>query len=187
MLIRGLNEPELLDDSHILKAEIISGQFRIIDVRTPDFQAVPCVDIVFQVHAGDLEGCRKVERYFLSRPEKVEDGTLKRGSIWKFRKLIIAAGYFDERKDDMGHTVRMVPDPFDTDQLINKVIIADARFEERSGEKWLRISNERFPADLKIALDSTHLNAAIPDNAFDPPFDPEVGFALDVSGDKMPF
>ncbi len=149
MEITELNESEYLESSNLLREECRGLTLHIADVKEPDYQDTPCVDILFKVCSGPHEGQLKNERYFLTKTQKDQSTQeiIKRGSIWKFRKLIVAAGFFEEKEDPNGFLQRFVPDPFNTEELVGKEIIADAEFEEWEGNRRLRINNETYPKE----------------------------------------
>lgn len=99
------------------------------------------MDVTFICIDGTQEGAMHKERYWLTGIKRDDHGEItNHGGLWRVRKLMIACGLYTINEKAEKHVTM----PFDTKQLLEKIIIADAvKKENTSGKEYTNLVNER--------------------------------------------
>lgn len=98
------------------------------------------IQVDFVVASGNHKGKKLSQRYYLDGPS---DG--KKGSLWVFRRLIIACGLFTVGEDGGPNVgARLIDMPFMAKSLIGRLCIVDTVING----KYLNVTNETYPEDL---------------------------------------
>jgi len=126
-----------------LKEAVKNLEVKITNVVTSDYNGTEVFKVTFKVESGNHEGKEFNTSYFMNLPGEKPDGTPTRGTIWLFRRLMVACGFFTE--DDKN--VRHVTEDFDEKMLVGKTCVVDAEYQG-DDKKYLNATNERYLDDF---------------------------------------
>jgi hypothetical protein len=143
MNIQGMNSEEYMEDP-FLKSELKRAEVEITDIKDATANNNKAVDVFFKVISSPFRTHRLRERYYLQGPHVDTNGEKKNGSLWKFRNLVIACGFFEEKDDGNGIMHRHVQEPFNPTRLKGKICFVDVTKKD----KYLRVENETHGDDL---------------------------------------
>lgn len=143
MNIQGMNSEEYMEDPY-LKSELKRAEVEITDTKDATANDKKAIDIFFKVISSPYRNHRLRERYFLQGPHVDNNGESRKGSLWKFRNLVIACGFFEIRDDGNGNEHRHVLEPFNTKSLKGRICFVDVIKKD----EYLRVENETHGDDL---------------------------------------